>query len=72
MILLIIKLLLAQVKQMTHQKQMQQINRPRLSVSLDFSFHKVLKLTLIFLYSLDLHTAFIEDATSSLCHFYTN
>ena len=39
MILLIIKLLLAQVKQMTHQKQMQQINRPRLSVSLDFSFH---------------------------------
>ena len=34
MILLIIKLLLAQVKQMTHQKQMQQINRPRLSVSI--------------------------------------
>lgn len=44
MILLIIKLLLAQVKQMTqHQKQMQQINRPRLSVSFDFSFHQVYK-----------------------------
>lgn len=43
MILLIIKLLLAQVKQMTHQKQMQQINRPRLSVRFDFSFHQVYK-----------------------------
>ena len=37
-----------------------------------FGFHKVLKLTLIFLQNLDLHMGFLKDTTSCICHFYAN